>query len=236
VFYKFIILILFLFIGCATVKQELNPKTYYKRNMKLKYAGKTYHGVGILPKADVYKFVFESWGKMDEFSFSTLHRYETMEDARKGKIFPNKRKVEFVFKPTIETVGRNTCVIRADSASVKGKHSFGNFIIKSDDAMLPAIISCNGTIKKEIGISMCQSKLGLIQVIEFKTPVVFSPEFSGEINQECVKIKYEVENNKKFTYRLPRRECVFEFMEVAPPGRIHKMFTIGFEEVIRRER
>ena len=69
---------------------------------------------------------------------------------------------------------------------------------------------------------MCQSKKGLIQLIEFER------EMKPRSNCPVMAL----EGNKKFRYEVGKGDCVFLFLG---KDRIHKLITYGYEEVILEE-
>jgi hypothetical protein len=116
---------------------------------------------------------------------------------------------------------------------MKGKHSFAFLDMETKDATLPATIKCNGNNYVSNGVSVCQSKEGLEQSIEFDTPVVWSPE--AALRKQCRDIKYEILNGNRIIYEIPNRECVYIFTEKGGDFRQHRLNTIGYEEILIRE-
>jgi len=227
-FMKFLIFIFI--ISCATVHQELDPEIYYKRDMQIKIDGEKYEGVAVIPNTKENEIEFKSAGKLDLFTFSTCHREITQEEAH---TFLNKKKVKLKYAPSSPDEFSGSCPIQVAGYDIKGKHSFAFMDIKTKDATLPATIYCNGKILKNVGVSICQTKYELIERIVFTTEVVVSPENAKK--DFCKNIVFETTDNKSFKFKMPRRECVYNFMEIAEPHREHRLDTIGYEEIPLRE-
>ncbi len=216
-----------LFYSCSTIHQELDPKIYYKRDMKIKIGDNKYEGTAVLRNAPKIDIEFTSAGKLDLFTFTTCHREYTQENA---KSFFNKKKIKFEYKPepTIELV--DSCAIQAAGYDLKGKHSWAFLDIETPDAKLPATIKCNGLTWKSNGVTICQGKAGLFQEIIFEVEVKFAPQFAKR--KECQEIDFINKENKRFIYKLPNRECVFTFM--SGKNEFHRLNTIGYEMILIR--
>lgn len=226
--YKYIIgLLMSLYItSCSTVHQKLDPETYYKRDMSIEIEGQKYEGTAVLPGKSRQEITFESAGKMNLFTFTTCFREYTQEDAH---YFFNKKKIKFKYAPekTIELTG--SCLIQAAAYNTKGKHDWALLDIETPDTKLPATIKCNGKTWQSNGVSICQSREGLLQSIIFNVKVVVSPEAS--VRQECRNIDIKSDDGKIYFYKIPNRVCVYNFMEILKPYREHRLNTIGYEEI-----
>lgn len=223
---KILFFLLLIITSCKTINQELDPKVYYKRDIKIKYDDKSYNGIAVLPYIlnKNYEVEFESNGKLNLFTITSCHREEVYENEYNNF---NSKKIElgFSLNPEFEKEG---CPIQLGAYDLKGRHSWG-FIDYKTGAHLSAIIDCNGKKYLSTGVTICQSKQGLIQSITFKHEVVFSPE--SQLRKECKNISYETTDNKMFVYAIPNRECVYEFMRKDKPEEVHRLTTIGYEKI-----
>ena len=200
--------------------------------------GKTYVGMGVLPKADNYVFQVEARGDLDLFTMETCSRYGSKEKAwnvqkkvscgflgwGKCKI-DEKRKVNFNYKRTGLELRRKSCVMRMEGLEkIKGRHSTALFDFESDDAILPALVDCNGFETEFNGVSYCELKHGLYMSIQFPAEVIAAS-----------KCNLNKEKSNYFEIRLDKGDCVYKFRELGNDKREHRLVTYGFEQVPIRE-
>lgn len=239
---KLLILISFLFItSCTSLEtvQELNPKIYYKPDIKLTVDGKVYHGWGMLPPKSplVYKLEIEAPGQIDLLKISTCARFDT--DEPEGgiirNVFGNTKRYTYSFIPIPKDELSETCpiMIEAYEAGIPGRHSFGIFEIddggKYSGDTLPAIVTCNAKIEFTKGSSICVHLDGLTQRISFDVPVMLMQD---SLSEKC-RIPTP-DSGRIWEFNTPNRECVYYFKEVGGNGRFHKHSSIGFEEIAVR--
>lgn len=225
-----ILIVLPIFIYSCAIHQKLDPEIYYKRDMSIKFEDLKREGTLVLPLRDKYELELKSQGKLDLFTFTTCHRLHTQEDAGG---FWTPREVRYVYKPDPPMESTYACPIQVAGYAETGAHSWGFVDLETKDTVLPAKIKCNGEAYNSNGVTICQSKMGLLQAIEFDVEVVFSPE--AQTIEFCKNIKFTTKDNKEFIYEIPRRECVYNFMEKNEPHREHRLTTIGFEQIIIRK-
>lgn len=219
--------LLALVCGCASVPQKLDPQIFYKRDIGIKVNGFEADGVLVVPKNTVYKFAIQAEGKLDLFTFETCHREEATEKAGHGGLFGDRRRVERNYIPiaSIETEG--SCPVRLGGYERdKGRHSWGLIDFEGEDATLPAVVKCNGSQWNSRGVSICQSKVGLLEEIKFPVAVIINPGIGCPMNRP--------EDLMTYRFNTPPKECVFNFMEVAEPHRQHRLTTVGYESILIR--
>lgn len=222
--------------GACTPNEQtptITSEVFYKRDMILEVGGVRGEGAIVVPLKSVVPFYVTARGDLNLFTLTTCHREETAEDAgnvteRTGWLFKRtitkKREVKFDFKPTlIESQGG--CPIQLGGyEEQKGRHSWGLVDFETPEATLPAILECNGQVVSAKGVSVCQSRVGLIQSIKFSVPVKVSPD------AECGLGKTE---GDVFEFPIPRGQCVFAFMSA--DQKIHRLTTLGYEQVLIRK-
>ena len=91
--------------------------------------------------------------------------------------------------------------------------------------MLPAHVICNGLEYDSKGVTVCQSRSGLIQRIVFKSNVLVSPDEGCPISD----IK-----GLSFDIILKEGKCTYAFMD-ASNGLIHRFTAYGYKEILIRE-
>jgi hypothetical protein len=217
------IALLLLLASCTTVDQKLKTDEFYKRDMIIEFEGVKSEGFVVLPKRNSYKLRFHAKGKLDLFTLTTCHREITAEKIRGGIFNQVGTEYEMQFTP-IEGIETSNCPIFIGGYDEqRGRHSWGAIEIADPSMDLEAQTLCNGEKRNHKGISICQSKEGLIQEISFPEPV--RTAFEGS----C---KMDSPDGKTFLYEMIKGECAFVFM--AKDGRMHRLTTLGYEKIIVR--
>ena len=175
---KFIILFSIFLTSCSTVRHDISKGikegAIYKRDMNICMDGKCSQGVIVVPKKEKYKFKIEAHGHLDLFTFSTCHREDTTEaHAKRNWWGRSNKKVEGTFSP-VKGMEDEYCPGYIGAYDKNGRHSWGFVDFETADATLPATLYCNGEVIESKGVSVCQAKKGLIQVVEFDHPVELS--------------------------------------------------------------
>lgn len=230
---KFSIFVLFLLVSCQTSQKDaladnLTPSEnkIYRRDMSISVNGKSGDGVLVVPRSSSYKIEVEGKAKIDLFTMQSCHREILITDIRDSGFWRVKSKVrtEFSPTPTIEDIGACPLQLGGYEKS-QGKHSWALIDFETNEETLRAEISCNGQRLLARGVSICQSRSGLIQKITFEKPVIYSPSKDcdlGELNG----------NSKQFI--IKRGVCVYHFAEIAKPHRTHRFTTIGYDDILIR--
>lgn len=221
------IILALLLTGCITNQKNLDPDSFYKRDMKIVVNGMSGEGVMVVPKSSSYKIDVEAKGKLDLFTFTTCHREETKEAAWQDKsIFGNKNKVTVQYSPIPGLEDEGSCPLMLGGYEAdKGRHSWAFIDFYTGMETLSAKIKCNGKIKTFLGVSTCQSRNGLIQEIAFDEPVE-----AGNPGGDCSMPKSD--DKMSFKYPISEGLCVFAFMSKS--GAVHRLTTLGYSEILIR--
>jgi len=181
-------------------------------------------GTLVVPLNPNYTIKVTAKGDLDLFTITTCHREISLEDAWNKGIFSDKRKLEFVFEEGDLEISKYCPIHLTGFEKVKGRHSWAIIDISNEENGERAHIRCNGIDHAMEGVSICQSKEGLLQEIAFPLPVqVMIP--SG-----CARM--ETEDNLKFRYKISPKECVYVFMSEFKT--VHRLTTIGYESILVR--
>jgi hypothetical protein len=217
------------FIGtlaaCSTTERAANPteNTFYKRDIKITHNGSSYNGTAVLPESAYYDLSIEARGNLDLFTLQTCHREHVAQDAGEGGIFGNRRRVKYGYRPTpLEKNG--ACPVELGGyEKIQGRHSWGFVEFKDSKHKLRAQISCNGKHYGATGVSVCQSREGLIQEIQFSEPVKVFPD------KECDVLKPK---GNGFEYSIMKGACIYVFK--GESGALHRHTTLGYEDILIR--
>jgi hypothetical protein len=256
-----IILALVFSVGCTTfTAQPLNPAVYYRNDIcfnyetgnvkeeKIKNFFKRFKkgkyrkteltrevveicGVGVLPDLEDYRIKVKAPAELDFFALTTCHEETTSENPDAGW----KKKdgeVTFTYKPTMEK--GKACPLYISAFNRKQRHSWGVLIFEHERYKLPARVYCNGYVEEYDGVSICQSREGLIQQVHFNEPVKLVSPVKGAADKKEACPVLGKDGQSSFEFKIPNRECFYGFIGMNS-GNIHQLLTIGYEEIIVRD-
>ena len=210
----------FLFVSCASVSQKLDPNVFYKRDIQISINGKKAIGAVVVPRAESYHFEIKTPGRLDLFTLTTCHREETFE-ALSTKVR------SFDFKPISIELGQLACPVHLGGyEKIRGRHSWAFIDFEHPSLLLRAEIKCNGVQRNTSGVSLCQAKVGLIQEIKFKQPVIWPKKLT------CIELSSDDE--KTFRFKMPRGECTSRFLSKTGKKLWHRFTTLGYEKILIR--
>tara|TARA_R100001509_G_C4793939_1_gene190750 strand:- start:56 stop:742 length:687 start_codon:yes stop_codon:yes gene_type:complete len=213
-------LLVFILWSCSPQSlQKIKSKALYKRNLSFAVNGESFRGIGVPKKNKSYKIEIQAPFNLDYVKIESCHREHILENAYiKKRILKNRKKYEFVYKP----IGiEKECILILTVLSKKGKYHFGQVAFNTKEYKAKALNYCNGKTIKSDGVSMCQSKKGLIQLIEFENQM--KPQSNCEIHSV---------DGKVFKYDITAGDCVFLFLG---RNKLHKLVTWGYEDFILEE-
>lgn len=227
--------------------QKLNPTVYYRNDLCFSFdtrdmwkrvvyrdKGKLFKkfcGASVLPYAESYEFEVQGYGKLDFFSLTTCHEEVTTERPDKG-IFKKNGKTKVRYVPTLEK--RLKCPLFISAYNKRQRHAWGVMVFETPDYKLNARVYCNGHVSKTNGVSICQSRAGLIQRIEFDEPVKPVAPVSGAADRAKACPVIANDGDTFIQYPIPERECIYGFIGKRS-GEVHQHYSIGYEEIIIRE-
>lgn len=178
-------------LGCSTVEQKTfkGPLYNYRADMKIHVDGKWFDGMAAT-KADFPKDItVVSPVALDRIHVTSCARQDVCEFGRecegftvsKGGWFGGDAGNNFVYRyvPTkLENEGM--CPLYIEAYSKESLTSWGLIAFRAEEK-LPAHIDCNGKGFTYAGFTVCQTKSGLQQRMEFKKNVIYEAEESCNI-------------------------------------------------------
>lgn len=220
-----ILLMLLLSIkGCSTsTLPKAEPDIFYKLDLEIEWNKNRFKGYVVLPKRAAYELKFKSPGKMDLFTFKSCSREEAKE-ASEYQGSPKRAVIHYV-PNEIERLGGCPVEIGAYE-KIKGRHSWGFIDFEDDAATLPAQLICGGVKYAPNGVSMCQQRQGLLQLIRFQFVAIVKPSVGCEIESG--------NRGNEFIFNIKKGYCTYAFMELKKPHRIHRLSTYGYEKILLR--
>jgi hypothetical protein len=222
--------------GCANIPGPFpinvpQADVVYKYDMSGTVNGVNFNGVGVIPYSKDYTFNVSSREDIDLLTITSCHRDFAVESAVKTNWLNPKRTYAYWYVPAFGIEDAGPCLVRFGSYNkgVGGQNAWAIIDFETPEAKLPADNYCDVEAFAENGVTICQSKIGLLQKLVFKTPVRLALD---QISDQC-KIQVPADN-MTWEYKIPKGECVYAFHEIAAPHRIHRHTTVGYNQIFIR--
>jgi hypothetical protein len=188
-------------------------------DMPIKIDGMKYEADGLLvvPARAHYTFKASLFRKASIVKIRSCHREHVL--INPGNDF------EYVYDPDLNLEMRENsyCPLEIGAFDTSAQHSWA-FIDFVNAETLAAHIGCNGSKWDARGVSICQSRFGLVQRISFDVAVkAYAPD-------DCAQ-PHELPNNV-FTIELSKAKCVYLFQD--DKRNRHRLTTWGYDDVIMR--
>lgn len=201
----------------------------YKYDLSGTVNGVAFDGVGVIPFAQSYSMSIVSKVNVDLLTVTSCGRDFSVESAVKLGWFQSQKGYTYNYIPDDTIENKGSCLVRMGTYNRdKGQNSWGIIDFETPETILPAVNYCNGITSSTNGVSICQSKIGLIQRLVFTVPVQTA---KNSINPNC---QMTSKDGLSWEYVLPAGECVLEFQEVAAPHRRHRHTTIAYTDILIR--
>jgi hypothetical protein len=226
--------------GCTTVgspQQIKLPETTAVNRYDLQGSinGVPFEGIGVIPRSPSYRIRIQSRQDVDLLISTSCHREVPAWSVIKKGWFEDRRGYEFTYEPAPGIEDEGSCLMRLGTynGSVQGVNAHAIIDFGTTAEQLSARNICNGASGRTGGVSMCQSKAGLVQRLEFDGPTRSvtppkgtEPLFHGE--KVCTG---KWLSQRLFEYEIQAGECVVAFMEEAQPHRIHRHTVVGYTTI-----
>jgi len=217
-------IILIFDLGCDALTShdrelDLSNVTVYKRDMQICLNGKCAEGVIVAPRKSKYEFRIKAHGRLELFTFATCHREETTSKHSRRRWFKDNRTVSGTYIP-VSGIEDGHCPVYIGGYNHKNRNSWAFADFEDPEYTISAKVNCNGSSGEFNGVSVCQSRAGLIQTIEF--PEVVTVDACG--------IKGKA---RKFTYKIQSGECGVAFFGA---NSMHRLTTIGYDKILLRKK
>lgn len=205
-----------------------NPNAVYKYDLSLTVNGVAYNGVAVIPKAPKYTINIESRTDVDLFTITSCHRDDSALSVINVNWFHPKRGYTYTYNPVAGLEDQGSCLLRVGAYNkANGASGFGVLDFQTDMETMPAIVHCNGDMEPNEGVSVCQSRQGLIEMIEFPVQVQID---ASHLDPKC---QFSSADGKKWQFVMPLGECVIAFKEVGGK-RFHRLTTLGFSDIMMK--
>lgn len=224
-FRKFRFLSFLLLGACATSGGGQDPRKIYRKEMSVTVNGKRGLGTLVVPRETSYRIEVESRGRLDAFTITSCSREILIMDIKESGLFGSRRKYKFDYRPMKGVEEDSFCQLDLGGYDrVAGRHSWALIDFEHPDFKAPATVYCNGDTTQTVGVSICQSKAGLYQKIQFEGPVYLEYDKGCEVP--------EVDANGSLVFPIAHGRCYYAFQEKTGEKRFHRLTTIGYEEFL----
>jgi hypothetical protein len=213
--------------SCASslVKQELDPDVIYKRDIGLTINGVAYKGIAVPAPAASYILDISGKGTINMLTITTCHREHQFEFD--PGYFKKGHTLRWTYTPVKGIEDKRGCMLEIGAyEKTKGRHAWGMIDFQTPTETVPAKMNCDGTARAVGPVSICQSKAGLLQKIEFDRRMKVAPD------QEQCKVMKTVDE-KTYEFITPKGECTYYFGDI--DGKFHRLTTFGYENILIRE-
>lgn len=211
----------FLF-GCVSTAQITTevPLYKYRADMRITIDGVTSTGMAI-GEIGTKDIAIVSQAPLDLLRITTCHRDFTIQKVDQGWFGGSGKSYTYHYEPSDEERD-GTCPLYIEAYSKDLVTDWG-FVVFRNNENLTAIVECNGSTASYRGVSVCQVKAGLNQVVRFNQVVKFAAEKSCHV---------ETKDNKEFVIKGDMGFCRMEF---SPEGVIfHRFIMLGYDKVLIR--
>lgn len=190
--------------------------------MQITVDGKSFDGMAVTKLDGPKDITIVSQAALDLLRITSCHRDFTIEKVDEGWFGGSGHQYVYHYDPTEKEI-KSVCPLYIEAYSKDLITDWGYVVFRTDET-LPASMDCNGTKWKFSGVSVCQTKSGLDQILRFDVPVKFEADPACKITQS---------NEKEFIIRGELGFCYAEFSD----GKIwHRLILLGYDQVLVRQR
>lgn len=216
--------------GCASAPQSLDPAVLYARAIEMVINGDDATGTFVAPQSGRYRIEIRSKGAMDLLLIKSCHREWWGEKVGSHGWFQKENKYVYDYIP-VSGLEDTECPLNISAYDAKsGVYAWGYVDFTEPAYSLPAKLQCNGSLQSFSGVSICQSRKGLVQAIQFPVDVIAKPDKGCEL--EAGK---EFSEGRQFVFEMPSGTCFYTFMEKDQPRRKHRLSAIGYSDFVIQE-
>lgn len=219
-----------LVLGCSSLGQLSGtttpppaPNVTYKFDIKGTVNGVAFDGVGVVPYSTDYQMNIVSRVDVDMLLINSCHRSIQFPSAIELGWFDKKRGFAYDFQPN-EMENNGSCLVKISSLNKDSntENAWAILDFQTPESTLPSTQQCNGDYSSSTGVSICQSKTGLVESIKFTVPVEMAS------SAPC---PFTTKDNYSWKYQIADGVCVVDFHEIASPHRKHRHTSVGFNAV-----
>ena len=184
----------------------------YRKDLRFSDSAGTHEGTYIASVKDRHHFRLLFREKPRLVKIRSCHREIVYENPGKS--------LDFTYSPEAGLEDKiDPCFLEFASFSASGYNQTALVDFRRDET-LEAMLTCNGERSIHQGVSICQSREGLLQRLEFDAPV------SADGLASCPKL---VGNAQTFIFPISMGICLYFFYDGT---KFHKLVTFGYDDVL----
>ena len=184
--------------------------------MQIEVDGVKVYGTYVAETKKFYAIRGRLYEKARLVKFSTCHREVIIDNP--------KDKFEYVYWPSAEIEDLGFCPVEIGAFDEKGEHSWAMIDFRREES-LSGELGCNGNKSIAKGVSLCQSRKGLIQTIRFDEPV--------DVEQSELCDEAQTEDHLLWTFVISAEKCLYVFRNTKG-DEIHRLLSLGYDNVLMR--
>jgi len=205
-------------MSCTSTGAIVDLGKNYRKGLQMQVNDRIGTGMMTVPIAKTLEITIQIPQKAEILRLSTCHREESVEKSGWRDRTSHTWKIKLI--EGIETIGE--CPIRIDALDVDGESSWGFIDLVNED--LSSTLQCNGIISWPKGVSVCQSREGLLQRI------IFPGDTEGETISEGCPQPEPLKTKPGYNVPTGKGMCVYLFMD-KDSGDFHRLTTFGYDAV-----
>lgn len=225
--------------GTGTATSSTQAK--YELTLAASIDGTDFQGFALGGPGPTHQITIKSADNVSYFIGQTCHRFDKHEDVvSQGWIAKRKSwTYNYTFAPTIEDTG--DCPLRiCQYSKTVGTPAVqcGLIDFKNPKYSLPFENICNGLDGQTTGKAVCHNKVGLVQRVRFKEPVVVAdplptpdgqdPSLTFLIPNQCSG-QFIDQAQTTWQYTVPKTECYVIFAQMAKPHARAKLTVVPYD-------
>lgn len=194
------------------------PQVNNRATLQFEAESQKFEGTAVIDRKSNINFTFHVPKDTVQFTVTLCNGEEYFPRPENGK------PVKWMYIPTMYVGNLKSCFLTATAITKVGETSIGLIEFRQGlEETLPAVSKCNLRTLNKTGAELCQSRAGLLQVIEFDTEVVYS-----ELTPGCSKLE-KAFGAYSYQYNISEGFCVYKFMDKAK--RQFRLTTFGYTTI-----
>ena len=213
--HSYLVLFLFLLVISCAHKPILEPEVTYRKTLKFSVNGEHATGTFSAKKKPLYRMEIFVPQKPNLVKLTSCHQERIF--IKPGKSF------EFDYRPNADIeAGELPCIVEISALEESGKNQWGMIDFQLPSENLKSRVRCNGEVFDTTGSAICQSRVDLVQSIEFDRTV------TSHMPDDCNTI--EPNKGNKFYFSVTEGNCFYLFSDGA--GGVFRLVTFGYNETL----
>lgn len=192
------------------------PQLNNRATLKFEADGQQIDGIGVVDRKASMNFKFMIPPGTIQFTITTCNREEYFSRPESGKV------LSWNFSPMMYVENLRSCFLTATAVTKAAETIVGMVDFRGDEDLV-ATSKCNGKMIKRNGSEFCQSRAGLLQVIDFDEEVI-----SSSLSPGCSPLEKSF-GPFAYEYKISEGFCVYKFMNKSKNK--FRLTTFGYTSI-----